>query len=61
MKNIVKYLFAIILISVLIFQVNIAKAGNEDRAGEAGAGELLIMPYPRSSGWGMSILLVLKV
>lgn len=29
-------------------------AGNEDRAGQAGAGELLIMPYPRSSGWGLS-------
>lgn len=54
MKNTVKYLFAIILMSALIFQVNVVRAGNEDRAGEAGAGELLIMPYARSSGWGMS-------
>ena len=28
------------------------KAGNEDRAGEAGASELLINPWARSSGWG---------
>jgi len=27
-------------------------AGNEDRAGEAGASELLINPWTRSSGWG---------
>ncbi|MBL4708325.1 MAG: PorV/PorQ family protein [Flavobacteriales bacterium] len=27
-------------------------AGNEDRAGEAGASELLINPWARSSGWG---------
>lgn len=27
-------------------------AGNEDRAGEAGASELLINPWGRSSGWG---------
>jgi hypothetical protein len=26
-------------------------AGNEDRAGQAGAGELLINPWARSSGW----------
>ena len=29
-----------------------AYAGNEDRAGEAGASELLINPWTRSSGWG---------
>ena len=27
-------------------------AGNEDRAGQAGASELLINPWARSSGWG---------
>ena len=27
-------------------------AGNPDRAGQAGATELLINPWPRSSGWG---------
>ena len=31
---------------------SIAYAGNEDRAGEAGASELLINPWGRSSGWG---------
>jgi len=54
MKNTVKYLFAITLLVVLTIPVNSAFAGNEDRAGEAGASELLIMPYARSSGWGMS-------
>jgi len=54
MKNTVKYLFAIILLAALTLQVNPVLAGNEDRAGEAGASELLIMPYARSSGWGMS-------
>lgn len=29
-----------------------AFSGNEDRAGEAGASELLINPWARSSGWG---------
>lgn len=29
-----------------------AFAGNEDRAGEAGASELLVNPWGRSSGWG---------
>lgn len=53
MKNIVKNLFAILLLAVLI-PVNSAFAGNEDRAGESGASELLIMPYARSSGWGVS-------
>lgn len=54
MKNTVKYLFAITLLVALTIPVNSAFAGNEDRAGEAGASELLIMPYARSSGWGMS-------
>ena len=27
-------------------------AGNEDRAGSAGAGELLVNPWARSAGWG---------
>src|SRR4051812_34646856 len=27
-------------------------AGNKDRAGQAGATELLINPFARSSGWG---------
>src|ERR1035437_5685241 len=27
-------------------------AGNQDRAGQAGASEMLINPWARSSGWG---------
>ncbi|HBG71575.1 MAG TPA: DUF3308 domain-containing protein [Bacteroidales bacterium] len=38
----------------MTISVNPVLAGNEDRAGEAGASELLIMPFARSSGWGMS-------
>lgn len=30
----------------------ISNAGNPDRAGQAGASELLINPWARSSGWG---------
>tara|TARA_B110000046_G_scaffold48630_1_gene53941 strand:+ start:62094 stop:63167 length:1074 start_codon:yes stop_codon:yes gene_type:complete len=36
----------------LVFISFDAFAGNEDRAGEAGASELLINPWARSSGWG---------
>ncbi len=40
-----KFLAAIIILPM------IAVAGNEDRAGQSGAGELLINPWARSSGW----------
>lgn len=43
-------------LKVLIFNLLVCSfglfAGNEDRAGEAGASELLINPWARSSGWG---------
>lgn len=45
---------SILLMVMLIMPSQSVFAGNEDRAGQAGAGELLIMPFPRSSGWGMS-------
>ncbi len=35
-----------------LFISNFTKAGNEQRAGQAGASELLINPWARSSGWG---------
>ncbi len=41
----------IILLS-LVIPVGIVQAGNPDRAGQAGATELLINPWARSSGWG---------
>jgi hypothetical protein len=47
MKNIT-YTIAI----ALVFISFDGFAGNEDRAGEAGASELLINPWARSSGWG---------
>ena len=36
----------------LLLSTNLLLAGNEDRAGQAGANELLINPWTRSAGWG---------
>lgn len=52
MKNIYRYLVAILLAGIFILPVSQVKAGNKDRAGQAGAAELLINPWARSSGWG---------
>lgn len=41
----------IMLVLVLGMSVSV-NAGNEQRAGQAGAGELLINPWARSAGWG---------
>ncbi len=41
-----------ILIVVTSLAVSTVYAGNKDRAGEAGASELLINPWAGSSGWG---------
>jgi len=46
-----KRLIRLMLLS-LVIPVGIVKAGNPDRAGQAGATELLINPWARSSGWG---------
>lgn len=45
LKSILPVLVAVFLSSGHVF------AGNEDRVGQAGAGELLINPWARSSGW----------
>ena len=37
---------------LLSLSFNVAFAGNEDRAGSAGATELLVNPWARSSAWG---------
>jgi hypothetical protein len=50
MKSFYKYLVALVIISMLIIPDSFA--GNKDRAGQAGASELLINPWARSSGWG---------
>jgi hypothetical protein len=52
MKNIYKLLVAIFLVGLLGFPLDQATAGNKDRSGQAGAAELLINPWARSSGWG---------
>ena len=50
MKEISK-LFKTLLIVVLLLSGFEIFAGNEQRAGQAGASELLINPWARSSGW----------
>ena len=52
MKNFYKYLVSLFFIVIIAFPVNEANAGNKDRVGQAGADELLINPWARSSGWG---------
>ncbi len=52
MKNIFNYLIAVIFVTLLIFPANNVLSGNKDRSGQAGASELLINPWARSSGWG---------
>jgi hypothetical protein len=51
MKHIYKRrLFSLALAAILV-QAGGVQAGNPDRAGQAGATELLINPWARSSGW----------
>lgn len=52
MKKIYSILLSTFCITVFIFSASNAFAGNKDRAGEAGASQLLINPWARSSGWG---------
>jgi hypothetical protein len=49
MKKVLKTILPVLMV-ILLFNSNIY-AGNEDRVGQAGAGELLINPWARSSGW----------
>jgi hypothetical protein len=51
MKRIYK-ISAIVILIITLFPVLQIQAGNEDRSGQAGASELLINPWARSSGWG---------
>jgi len=51
MKNFYRTLIASVLIIALILPVSQVYAGNKDRSGQAGAPELLINPWSRSSGW----------
>jgi hypothetical protein len=52
MNKISKYIVATLIIGSLIIPFNQTFAGNKDRTGQAGASELLINPWARSSGWG---------
>lgn len=52
MNKISKYLIATLMIGALVIPFNQTTAGNKDRTGQAGASELLINPWARSSGWG---------
>jgi len=51
MKRVNKISVFVILI-ITLFSAMRLTAGNEDRSGQAGASELLINPWARSSGWG---------
>ena len=50
MNRIHKIIATVILFTVLL--PSVLMAGNDDRRGTAGAGELLINPWARSAGWG---------
>jgi hypothetical protein len=54
MKQVYKNLFVSALIGILIFSFQDMQAGNKDRAGEAGASQLLINPWARGNGLGGS-------
>ncbi|MGD0710595.1 MAG: PorV/PorQ family protein [Bacteroidales bacterium] len=49
MKKVYKISIIAIITLLSFYRMN---AGNADRSGQAGAGELLIDPWARSSGWG---------
>jgi hypothetical protein len=51
MKKIVKTGIAMVLAALLMLPAVHLTAGNKDRAGQAGAMELLINPFARTSGW----------
>ncbi|MGY8955228.1 MAG: PorV/PorQ family protein, partial [Flavobacteriales bacterium] len=51
MKQINNWIKAIVFIAIMMLPFQENFAGNEQRAGQAGASELLINPWARSSGW----------
>jgi hypothetical protein len=52
MKKIYGSFIAIFLMGLIVMPTSPITAGNKDRAGQAGASELLINPWPKSTGWG---------
>ncbi len=51
MKTLYRNLIVILIVALIFPIAESAFAGNKDRAGQAGATELLINPWARSSGW----------
>lgn len=51
MNNFYRY-FIIASLTFLMLTPQEMLAGNKDRSGQAGASELLINPWARSTGWG---------
>ncbi len=51
MKTLYKNLIVILIVALLFPIAGSTFAGNRDRSGQAGATELLINPWARSSGW----------
>lgn len=52
MKSVYKIKLVSLALAMLSIPSGVVKAGNPDRIGQAGATELLINPWARSSGWG---------
>ncbi len=52
MKSFYKYLITLVVVGMLVIPESYLIAGNKDRSGQAGASQLLINPWARSSGWG---------
>jgi len=52
MKTLYRYLIISGLVLLITFPMQTVMAGNKDRSGQAGASELLINPWGRSTGWG---------
>ncbi|OFX79148.1 MAG: hypothetical protein A2X12_03825 [Bacteroidetes bacterium GWE2_29_8] len=51
MKKITNKVLVVVIIFQLLISSNFIQAGNKDRVGQAGAAQLLINPWARSSGW----------
>ena len=60
MKYFYKYLSLALVIMLFLPVGQQAFAGNKDRSGQAGASELLINPWTRSSGWGSANMAKVK-
>lgn len=60
MKYFYRYLIIILIAAMILPTSPMAFGGNKDRSGQSGASELLINPWPRSSGWGNANMATVK-